>query len=76
MEIPVGQNPGEKDVNETGPPELLSSASSALVPLKDEPPNGGLHAWLQVLGAFFMYFNTWGKLKQRRMIPEKEKWLD
>ncbi|OLN95252.1 Riboflavin transporter MCH5-like protein 15 [Colletotrichum chlorophyti] len=24
------------------------------------PPNGGLKAWLQVLGSFFIYFNTWG----------------
>ncbi|KAK5652183.1 hypothetical protein OQA88_10826 [Cercophora sp. LCS_1] len=24
------------------------------------PPNGGLTAWLQVLGAFFLMFNTWG----------------
>ncbi|KUI52926.1 Riboflavin transporter MCH5 [Cytospora mali] len=23
-------------------------------------PNGGLHAWLQVIGGFFIYFNTWG----------------
>ncbi|KAG7140528.1 MFS-type transporter eupM like protein [Verticillium longisporum] len=23
-------------------------------------PNKGLKAWLQVLGAFFIYFNTWG----------------
>ncbi|KAL9030558.1 MAG: hypothetical protein Q9180_006891 [Flavoplaca navasiana] len=23
-------------------------------------PNGGLHAWLQVLGAFFLVFNSWG----------------
>jgi len=22
-------------------------------------PNGGLKAWLQVLGAFFLMFNTW-----------------
>ena len=22
-------------------------------------PNGGLKAWLQVLGAFFLFFNTW-----------------
>jgi hypothetical protein len=22
-------------------------------------PNGGLQAWLQVLGAFFLWFNTW-----------------
>ncbi|TEA21358.1 Aspyridones efflux protein apdF [Colletotrichum sidae] len=24
------------------------------------PPDGGLTAWLQVLGSFFIYFNTWG----------------
>ncbi|ETS82739.1 hypothetical protein PFICI_04615 [Pestalotiopsis fici W106-1] len=23
-------------------------------------PDGGLQAWLQVLGAFFLFFNTWG----------------
>jgi len=22
-------------------------------------PNGGLRAWMQVLGAFFLFFNTW-----------------
>ena len=22
-------------------------------------PNGGLRAWLQVLGVFFIFFNTW-----------------
>ncbi|KAI0024611.1 putative monocarboxylate permease [Xylariomycetidae sp. FL0641] len=26
------------------------------------PPNGGTRAWLQVLGAFFLNFNTWGLL--------------
>jgi hypothetical protein len=25
-------------------------------------PNGGLMAWLQVAGSFFLFFNTWGKL--------------
>lgn len=24
-----------------------------------EAPNGGLGAWLQVAGAFCLYFNTW-----------------
>jgi hypothetical protein len=23
------------------------------------PPNGGLTAWLQVAGAFFLFFNCW-----------------
>ena len=26
------------------------------------PPNGGLKAWLQVLGGFMLFFNTWGFL--------------
>ena len=26
------------------------------------PPNGGLVAWLQVLGSFMLFFNTWGFL--------------
>jgi hypothetical protein len=25
----------------------------------DPPPNGGLVAWLQVLGGFFIFFNSW-----------------
>lgn len=24
------------------------------------PPNGGFSAWLQVVGAFFLFFNSWG----------------
>lgn len=23
------------------------------------PPDGGLSAWLQVVGAFFLFFNSW-----------------
>lgn len=23
------------------------------------PPNGGLQAWLQVFGAFLLFFNSW-----------------
>ena len=23
------------------------------------PPNGGLRAWIQVLGAHFLFFNSW-----------------
>jgi hypothetical protein len=26
---------------------------------KQAIPNGGSKAWLQVLGAFFIFFNTW-----------------
>jgi hypothetical protein len=27
------------------------------------PPNGGLTAWLQVAGAFFLFFNCWSVTK-------------
>ena len=26
---------------------------------KEHPPNGGLKAWLQVLGGFCIFVNTW-----------------
>lgn len=26
---------------------------------QEDPPNGGSQAWLQVLGAFFLAFNSW-----------------
>lgn len=49
------------NVVESGP-GVLSSDSSATIELERKgPPNGGLKAWLQILGAFFLYFNTWGK---------------
>ncbi|KAK5953178.1 hypothetical protein OHC33_005746 [Knufia fluminis] len=28
----------------------------------DPPPNGGLLAWMQVLGSFFLFFNCWGTI--------------
>ena len=32
---------------------------SQVVPEPGPPPNGGIKAWQQVLGAFFLNFNTW-----------------
>ncbi|KAI0161915.1 putative MFS monocarboxylate transporter [Hypoxylon sp. FL1284] len=29
---------------------------------EDVPPDGGLTAWLQVVGSHFLYFNTWGTI--------------
>ena len=26
---------------------------------EEPPPDGGLEAWLQVLGSFFLFFNSW-----------------
>lgn len=53
--------PDEKHVGPQAQPDTEALAepptSSA-----DPPPNGGLQAWLHVLGAFMLWFNTWGIL--------------
>ena len=51
---------GAPDGNTTGtdPHIQHKSASSSSEP----PPNGGLKAWLQVVGGFVLFFNTWGIL--------------
>jgi MFS family permease len=60
------------DKEETPPPspaedgELRSNPEFPSVPQEcratqiDSLPNGGLQAWLQVVGGFSIYFNTWG----------------
>lgn len=32
---------------------------SKRVDIPPQPPDGGLAAWLQVVGAFFLFFNSW-----------------
>lgn len=62
--------PGSQDINGTGVLDSSLGRSSAAnekathethATLADVPkaPDGGLQAWLQVLGGFFIYFNTW-----------------
>ncbi|KAJ5670773.1 uncharacterized protein N7477_006136 [Penicillium maclennaniae] len=65
--------PAERDKRPT--PESNPPTSPIAEPEQDEsesekqtvdhsapppPPNGGLVAWLQVAGAFFLFFNSWG----------------
>ena len=51
----------EKDVEYPSPPDEQKPAPP---PSNDSgPPNGGKKAWLQVLGAWMLFFNTWGVLK-------------
>jgi hypothetical protein len=52
----------EKDGHVTEPDgEVLEPVHSRHPSVKDASkiPNGGLWAWLQVLGGFFLLFNTW-----------------
>ncbi|KAE8414656.1 major facilitator superfamily domain-containing protein [Aspergillus pseudocaelatus] len=46
-------------------PKIRSNPIRKILALANETqtiPNGGLKAWLQVLGTFFIFFNTWGIL--------------
>ena len=47
--------PEESDVAEDGAPlEKVKSVNSI-----NSIPNGGLRAWLVVVGSFFLFFNSW-----------------
>lgn len=35
------------------------------------PPNGGTQAWLQVLGSWMLFFNTWASLSQDRRLADR-----
>ncbi|CAN8098342.1 unnamed protein product [Discula destructiva] len=53
VEEASAQMPREQETNKV---ETATAASTG----SPTPPNGGSTAWLQVLGGFFVYFNTWG----------------
>lgn len=54
----------EPDEKHEGPHAQPDTEALAKPPTSsaDPPPNGGLQAWLHVLGAFMLWFNTWGIL--------------
>lgn len=53
------------DENDAREPSLAEkpAAPPSPGPGPGPPPNGGTQAWLQVLGGFMLFFNTWGILK-------------
>lgn len=54
-------NPDIKNAGSGSGPLPVSEAAIevALAPDADDIPNGGLRAWLQVVGAFAVFFNSW-----------------
>lgn len=46
------------DIN-TNKKEKKVEVAEAVTLVDDVKPDGGLEAWLQVVGSFFLYFNTW-----------------
>ena len=66
---PSSQPNGGSSISESTQMDVNSSMGSpthgglqektAPVPSAANLPNGGLIAWLQVVGAFFLFFNSW-----------------
>ncbi|KAF2086791.1 MFS general substrate transporter [Saccharata proteae CBS 121410] len=52
---PVGNGAKEDGSHQQEPAQKVHSINNAA-----SIPDGGLRAWLQVLGAFFLFFNSWG----------------
>ncbi|TVY56138.1 Fujikurins efflux protein, partial [Lachnellula cervina] len=50
------------DVEAPAPVSVLSTPAANASANANEVPNGGLTAWLQVLGSFFLMMNCWGIL--------------
>lgn len=59
----------DDDSSSNEPPRDPLALPSLIIPLNGTigkkasvdgpPPDGGLQAWLQVLGSFFLFFNSW-----------------
>lgn len=59
------ENRDDVDCPAESPSSSLNSANepgekrATAAPEVGSPPNGGLKAWLQVVGSFFFFFNSW-----------------
>lgn len=54
----TGADPLSQQVDSSSPSDVenLNVQEKSQIPA---PPNGGLTAWLQVAGAFLLFFNSW-----------------
>lgn len=62
-----GQTVGEEQANEVVGEKLEPSKSRPSINNAAAIPNGGLTAWLQVLGGFFLFFNSWYVARPRTL---------
>jgi len=54
------ESPGPTPTTPNFPKDPPQSAGPPKGPPGGPPPDGGTTAWLQVLGGYFLFFNTWG----------------
>jgi len=59
MEDKNGQTMGSEEKLQCDPITAVPVQRQASVNNIEAIPNGGLRAWLQVIGTFFLFFNTW-----------------
>lgn len=57
MELDESNRPSSSDADAHAPGQFVLEAPAK--PTGNDIPDGGLHAWMQVLGAFFLVFNSW-----------------
>jgi hypothetical protein len=56
--IPFEALPGAAGTNAAAV-QVIDQSEVDSTPLAHVPPDGGLHAWLKVLGGFLIYSNIW-----------------
>ena len=56
--LPAPNNQNSEKKNEEAEEDYVAITGSSDEET-DEPPDGGLTAWLQVLGCYFLFFNSW-----------------
>ena len=59
MTGPLPESAGETDISDAEKQLPQKPDTPPPPPPPPPPPNGGATAWLQVAGAFFMFFNSW-----------------
>jgi hypothetical protein len=59
MEDKNGQTMGSEEELQYDPITAVPVQRQASVNNIEAIPNGGLRAWLQVIGTFILFFNTW-----------------
>lgn len=62
MKAGMAQPSGVREGSEKEASDIETPQNQQLKPSANDTssiPNGGVKAWLQVLGTFFIFFNTW-----------------
>lgn len=59
-ETMAASSPASKEASGSAPDQLERCISTNTTGTLGPPPDGGVLAWVQVVGAFFLFVNSWG----------------